>query len=315
MKTRTLIFIFFLLSFAGYSQEWIEFTVSESTKPSYELLKSTDTIVEFEIDVPGMFLTVVDTFNRVLIEEHTRMDSIGYPELPVISYLVAIPTCDSLILNVEFLDSIKYSNMNIYPAPELIQDTTAEGAIALNEQFAYDSTAYETDGWFPGTVAETTDKGAIRAQDVVRVLFYPIQFNPVNKEIWAYSQAKITLTFYNSSGSLQKDVGIFNEVVGNTLINYNSNGLNASVSCGAGLEDSGSIKWVTSFPNDYVEDSCDYLIITHNNFYTDPVAKSEIEALAQHRADFNGFNVVIIMIDDMINSGSIPGFLQSLKIN
>ena len=88
-------------------------------------------------------------------------------------------------------------------------------------------------------------------------------------------------------------MGIFNEVVGNTLINYNSNGLNASVNCGAGLEETGTIKWVTSFPNDYAEDSCDYLIITHNNFYTDPVAKSEIESLAQHRADFNGFDVVM----------------------
>ncbi|MCF8364866.1 MAG: T9SS type A sorting domain-containing protein [Bacteroidales bacterium] len=69
--------------------------------------------------------------------------------------------------------------------------------------------------------------------------------------------------------------------------------MNASVSCGAGLEESATIKWVTSFPNDFVEDSCDYLIITHNNFYTDPDAKSEIESLAQHRADFNGFNVVM----------------------
>lgn len=195
MKTRTLLLALLIISFTANSQDWIEFTASESTKPNYVLLKSTNTIVEFEIEVPGMFSTVIDTFNRVQIEEHTRMDSAGFPEMPIISYLVAIPTCDSVILNIELLDSIKYSNMNIYPAPELVPDTTAGGAVALIEQFYYDRTAYETDAWFPGTVAETIDKGAIRAQDVVRVLFFPVQFNPVKKEIWAYSKANVILTF------------------------------------------------------------------------------------------------------------------------
>jgi len=146
---------------------------------------------------------------------------------------------------------------------------------------------------FPGYVGKAIDKGAIRSQNVVIVVLYPVQFNPVKDLIKAYSDFQISLTFNNPSGSINNDVGIFNEVVGNTLINYQSNGLNASVNCGAGLEESGTIKWVTSFPNDYVEDSCDYLIITHNNLYTDSVAKSEIESLAQHRADFNGFNVVM----------------------
>ena len=193
-------------------------------------------MVEFEVTIPGMLNTVIDTFNRVNIKNHTRFDSLGYPEVPIVSFIVAIPQCDSVYLNVDLLDSTTIDDINIYPAPRLVLDTTAGGAVALVEQFEYDRDAYETDAWFPGTVAETVDKGAIRAQDVVRVLFYPVQFNPVKKEIWAYSQVKITFTFYNASGSIHKDVGIFNEVVGNTLINYNSNGLNASISCRAGFE-------------------------------------------------------------------------------
>lgn len=314
MKTTTLFILLFFAFQTTYPQTWIEFTKSESTKPFYELLTSTDTIVEFKIVVPGMFSTVIDTFNSVQVTGHARMDSVGHPEIPIISYLVAIPTCDSVIMNIELFDSIRYSNVNIYSAPELIPDTTAEGNIALIEQFAYNRTVYEADAWFPGTVAETIDKGAIRAQAVIRVLFYPIQFNPVKKEIWAYSQAKISLTFYNSSGTLQKEVGIFNEVVGNTLINYNSNGLNASVSCGAGLEDAGTIKWVTSFPNGYVEDTCDYLIITHQDYYTDTVARNEIEALAQHRANFNGFDVVIIKMIDIEEEDTLAGFNNKDKM-
>jgi len=68
------------------------------------------------------------------------------------------------------------------------------------------------------------------------VLLYPVQFNPVQKKIKAYSKLKGTLTFSNPTDSINKNVGIFSEVVGNTLINYESSGMNASVSCGDGLD-------------------------------------------------------------------------------
>ncbi|MCD4664611.1 MAG: hypothetical protein K8R68_05005 [Bacteroidales bacterium] len=124
----------------------------------------------------------------------------------------------------------------IYPAPEIVQDTTEGGYIFLTEEFNYNDTAYTTNNYYPGTIVELTDKGALRDQNCVRVLINPVQFNPVNKDCMVYYELQITLTFNNPSGSINKDVGIFNEVVGNTLINYESNGLNASVSCGAGLD-------------------------------------------------------------------------------
>jgi hypothetical protein len=102
------------------------------------------------------------------------MDSVGFPEIPVISYLVAIPSCDSVILNLTLLDSLRFSDVNIYPAPELVPDTLTGGTIALVEEFSYDSAAYSTDDWLPGTVAETIDKGAIRDQHVIRVLYFPV---------------------------------------------------------------------------------------------------------------------------------------------
>jgi tetratricopeptide (TPR) repeat protein len=285
-----------------YSQDWIEFTVSETTVPTYDLSKSLDTIVEFELLVPGMFSTAIDSFNRVQIKEHLKLDSVGYPEIPIVSYLVSIPECDSVNLEISMLDSIKIDDIFIYPAPELVLDTTHGGAIALIEQFAYNRTAYETDGWIPGIVSETVDKGAIRAQNVVRVLIYPVQFNPVKREAWVYSKANISLTFYNSSGSINDDVGIFNEVVGNTLINYNSNGLNASVNCGAGMYNAGSWKWATNFPNDAIMDTCDYLLITDEYFFNEQAAKVYIDSLARHRAEFNGFDVVMVKMIDIEDS-------------
>ncbi|HQB48074.1 MAG TPA: C25 family peptidase propeptide domain-containing protein, partial [Bacteroidales bacterium] len=112
-------------------------------------------MVEFEIVVPGMYSTAINSFNRVEIKNHLRLDSVGFPEIPVISYLVAIPSCDSVNLNLTLLDSIRFNDVIIYPSPELVPDTLTGGAIVLVEEFSYDTTAYNSDEWFPGTIAET----------------------------------------------------------------------------------------------------------------------------------------------------------------
>ncbi|MCF8379153.1 MAG: T9SS type A sorting domain-containing protein [Bacteroidales bacterium] len=293
MKTRTLFLALLIISFTANSQDWIEFAASESTKPNYELLKSTDTIVEFEINVPGMFSTAIDTFNRVLIKEHSRMDSVGYPEIPIISYLVAIPSCDSVILNIEVSDSIKYTNMNIYPAAEIVEDSTGDGVKYLREEFEYNEVAYSNNSFFPGIFAETLEKGNVRTQHCISVRIFPVQFNPALHEINAYSKIKVTLTFENPTGQVNENVGIFNEMLGNTMINYFSNGLNASVSCGAGDGTCHEDFWITSLPNDKIDDPCDYLIITPAGFF----GNTDINSLAMHREMFNGFDVKIVSTD------------------
>nr|NQU91926.1 hypothetical protein [Bacteroidota bacterium] len=305
MKKLILFVLFVLCVSLIEAQDWTEFSTCEVTSPSYCIFQSNDTIVQFNVTVPGMFETAVDTFNRVNIKEHTKMDSVGFPEMPIVTFLIAIPDCDSVNLNIALMDSVQYTGYNIYPAPELVPDTTSGEAIALVEEFAYGTSVYNTDAMFPGYMGETIDKGAIRDQHVIRVVLYPVQFNPVRGIINAYSDFQITLTFNNSIGSINEDVGIFNEVVGNTLINYQSNGLNASVNCGAGMDDNeGSAYWVNALPNNKVDSTCDYLIITPIDFYSDTVARNKIEELAQHRANFNGFDVAIVRtstIDTFIN--------------
>ncbi|HRW21300.1 MAG TPA: C25 family cysteine peptidase, partial [Bacteroidales bacterium] len=315
---KSILFVLIVLCFNSIiAQNWMEFTASESTTPDYNILQSNDTIVKFSVFIPGMFETSIDTFNRVNIKEHTRLDSVGFPEIPIVSFLVAIPQCDSVNMQITILDSTQFSGYNIYPAPELVPDTTEGGAIALVEQFAYYRAAYETDVLFPGYIGETLDKGAIRAQNVVRVLLYPVQFNPVKKTIKAYSDLQITLTFNNPSGSINKDIGIFNEVGGNTLINYESNGLNASISCGAGLENSGSWFYVDDVTSQKINSACDYLLITHDSLYFTEAGQKAIDSLAAHRAHFNGFDVAIIttsVIDDDIIPIGLPLKIKIFKL-
>jgi len=100
MKKINLFFlVLFLINISLWSEEWISFDNSDNTIPEHILMQSNNSFVEFEVTIPGMNSRVVDNFNRVNIPEHTKMDSVGFPEFPVVTYLIAIPECD----NVNFI--------------------------------------------------------------------------------------------------------------------------------------------------------------------------------------------------------------------
>lgn len=286
---------------AASADEWINFNESESSVAIYDVTNSTNSIVEFELEIPGMNSKDVDYYNRVYFPEHSRMDSVGFPEVPFVSYLIAIPDCDNVNLNISVTDSIVIDSLNIYPSPELVVVNNGDVSY-LEEQFSINEAFYNTDTYFPGYLGELVEKGAVRDQHCIRIKIYPVQFNPVQQQAIAYSKLNIEMTFDNTSGLINNDTGIFNEICGKAMINHISNGMNASVNCGVNRE--GSVCWIDDDPanllvNDYINPVCDYLIITHENFCDDPETREQLRLLAQKRATYNGFDVVIVTLEDI----------------
>ncbi len=103
------------------ADEWINFNTRGESSPIYEVENSSSYLVEFELEIPGMNSRDVDIYNRINIPEHTSMDSVGFPEVPYVSYLIAIPECDNVNFNVTVLDSVVIDSMYIYPAPEWVE--------------------------------------------------------------------------------------------------------------------------------------------------------------------------------------------------
>jgi len=297
-KINFVLVMLFVFIFSASADEWLNFNDRGESAPIYDVSNSTSSLVEFELEIPGMKSIDVDIYNRVYIPEHAKMDSIGFPEVPVVTYLIAIPECDNVNLNVTLLDSVVIDNITIYPAPEWVEVNNGDYTY-LEEQFTINSSFYNSDEYFPGYTGELVEKGAVRTQHCIRVKVYPVQFNPVQQQVIAYSRVNIEMTFDNAVGSVNEDVGIFNEVCGNAMINYNSNGLNASVSCGAGYRDPGSVTWLTYLDSlfmGYGGTHCDYLIITHEEFWYN----DNLQALADKRDEYNGFDVVIVKTEDFL---------------
>ena len=297
-KISLVLAVLVVFGFTASAEEWLNFNERGESAPIYDVTNSTSSLVEFELEIPGMESKEIDTFNRVYIPEHTKLDSIGFPEVPVITYLIAIPECNNVNLNITLLDSIIIDNINIYPAPEWIEHSKGENSY-MEEKFTINNAFYNSDEYFPGYTGELVEKGAVRDQDCIRVKIYPVQFNPVQQQVTAYSRVNVEITFDNAIGSVNNDVGIFNEVCGNAMINYISNGLSASISSGTSRD--GSWDWLepADLSGEYINPVCDYLIITNEAFYTNEDTRTAIENLAIKRADYNGFDVGIVKMCDI----------------
>ncbi|MCK4311762.1 MAG: hypothetical protein KAW88_03395 [Candidatus Cloacimonetes bacterium] len=92
MKRISLILIVLVVFvFTVSADEWLNFNDRGESAPIYDVSNSTSSLVEFELEIPGMESEEIDKFNRVYIPEHTKLDSIGFPEVPVVTNLIVFP--------------------------------------------------------------------------------------------------------------------------------------------------------------------------------------------------------------------------------
>ncbi|MEA3431378.1 MAG: C25 family cysteine peptidase, partial [candidate division WOR-3 bacterium] len=309
-----------LLSYAGYSAgAWVPFTRGSVTPPQINLIESNSSKVSFSVEVCGMNSedTLVEgtLYQKINIPDHWFYEETGFPKIPVVNVLLAIPDCDSAILSITPTDSLEYENYNVYPMPRFVG---GEGSL-LKEEFTKNDSIYSIDAYFPNSFGRIGELGAVREQKIVRVEIYPTQFNPVTHKLKVYTDYEVELTFTNPASGVNENTGIFSNICGNTILNYEFSGLNASVSVGTG--EKGSVTRVTSIPNPWTGPACDYLIITYDDLFN----SSYLDQIAYRRANYNGFDVVIVKVDDIYagyptsgdywNEESIRNFIQSVYEN
>ena len=283
-----------------FAEEWIEFTSSTPEEPFIENFLAPN--VSFSVEVFGMYSTNISengtVYQRVTIPDWFVLEEIGKPEIPVIRLLVAIPECDSATLTDNVFNEMTFDNYHIYPAPDYEEVQNPDGSVYLAEVFTKNDSAYNTDQFFPEVTAEIKEIAYIRDQKIAEVWIYPVQFNPVTHQIRANTYYEIELNFVNPTSSVNVNTGIFSNVCQNTLLNYTLGGRGASDNVGA--RSRGTVEWITV--NDTLGlITADYLIITADDFFDINNHNTDIESLANHRAAYNGFDVAVVNVDDVMS--------------
>ena len=314
---RYLFYIFCLtiiITLQTFAQStWVPFLQPTYTKPATILTTSNNSNVSFNVQINGMQTSDqkigVTGYQSLSIPDGELMIKEGSPQIPMMTKLIAIPDCDNVSISVSPSNQLQFANYNVPPAPRYEKKKLPDGTDQRILVFEEDKSVYSANSDFPGKYGEIIETGYVRGQKVARVAIYPIQFSPASKSIKVYTNFNISLSFVNSTSPVNKELGIFRGMMHHIALNYEPSGINATTKISNTIKNnqlskasperitSGSVIRVTDLSTLKGTNAIpvDYLIITHSSLYN----SNSLTILANHRRDFNGYDVAIVLLDSI----------------
>ncbi|MCL2074309.1 MAG: C25 family cysteine peptidase, partial [Marinilabiliaceae bacterium] len=245
------------------------------------------------------------TYTRLMLPGGSAVNSAGSPELPVLRYKFAVPEHAGIDIVSKVTSRQTLSPCLVYPVPNYEFGTDADGNDVLVEQFTYVANAYAVPRTGNEPVAIVASNGAFRKQKYSEIDLNIFEYCPVSGNLEVLENFQITLEFQNPTGEFSVDLGIFSKTAELTFINYEGSGISAVANDKKFMSPNfqkGSITWKNiSTPADVVGLECDYLIITTSQFFSElDTISCQVYRLADHRASYNGYDVVILNSDQII---------------
>ena len=282
---------------------WIPFyhNAVEGSKPIPTIKDETTQDILINFDIPGMWAQEINiqglTYHQISIPFHANRTSVGLPALPMVGRIVEVPLGVDFSFEIYKKKTIDLKYYNIYPAQEkkIRQHTDTIKPFAIN------GTAYLNPGLYPlsPVMLEANQIGIIRGHRIIFLKVYPVQFDPITKELLAYSQIEVKIK-YNKPGQIDPvnpriKSDAFEALLQKSIVNYkNYNRF--------GRENERTEK----------QAGCDYLIITDGNFHTSANVNDPVERFAQWKRQ-KGYNTRIVDIANITNGQTAVGLRTYLQ--
>ena len=266
---------------------WIPFDgVSKPGEVPRSAMKDETTMgATVNFDIPGMFVHEVKAegviYHRMSIPGHATLTDIGKPELPIIGQIIEVPYGVNFDIEIIKSQSIPLECYNVYPAQEPLRDQEAE---ALN--FSIDEVTYQTDAFYPEELAMIGmgDIGIVRGHRIVFLKVNPLQYNPVTREMRAFSNIEVRLNYDKPAQTQPVSTRImspaFEALLQRVALNY---------------MDSSRFD-VDNEPEK--REGCDYLVLTHGDFY-DPSDSNNPIVQFQNWKQQKGYQTKVVDIADI----------------
>jgi hypothetical protein len=276
--------------------QWVPFIPgSEPGSLSEIKLKSSDTMgIMVDSDIPGMYITDVLTNNtlyqKLSIPYVGYTMEIGKPEVPVIRRYLEVPYDVNLSVEIFYSNYTILDGYYIYPAQEALADIEN-----VTSEFVIDNETYSTNEFYPSYNAFVDEPVIIRGHRIISLTIYPVQFNPVTRQIRGYSKIEVRIN-YESPAQID---GIeerlesegFEQFLKSFVFNYKS-----------------PDKYVTRRDNPpNLSPGADYLIITDDAFET------QVQPLANWK-EKKGYTTMIVKKSTIPGTGTaddIAAYIQN----
>lgn len=279
---------------------WIPFTLQaeKDSKPFYALKDETTMGILVNFEFSGMWVRekIIDktTYHELSIPTLSSVNDEGKPALPIAGKIIEIPRDVDFELEIYKSDSVQFSCYNAIPFQEL---TTEQAGDSL-KKFEIDSKIYTKNTDYPGKLAsiDIQDMGIVRGHRLVFLKVHPVQFNPVQKSLTAFSHIEVRIK-YDKPAQIEPIESrlyssAFEEILEASVYNYKFDRL-VEEDEGEGTEDD----------NDDKRTGCDYLIITEDAFYDDSDLNNPVNQLVQWKTR-KGLVVDVVKISAIGNTAA-----------
>ena len=197
-----------IIMMAGISWgEWINTSGLYTDEPvTATVQRSDESGTDFSVSVNGLMMEDLviegESYSKLSIPGQSATWQVGHPELPKVVKVIAIPATGNVELYVEPGSFTIYEGINIPPAQEEdLWDVAGAG-----DQLYFDDVCYEENAFYPSTLAEISEPMVARDLRIVAVTMYPVQYNPVTKQLRVYSDLSVSVVHTGGTGVNEKQI-------------------------------------------------------------------------------------------------------------
>ena len=230
----------------------------------------------------------------------------GTPQLPYISEKLWVPSQATNVFVQAKVNGtpVTYQDILVYPCPKTVVKTDDKGYSYLDREFFRDPNKYQNMDLLPQATAVIRQDGYFRSLRMIQLDIYPVRYKVGEKVLETVTDLTITITWQlESTMAVKKDATKgFEKTAPQLVLNYaayqkSQEGqpkVETTVVRSASLP-AGSVTYITGSQLRDAGIACDYLIVTHPDFYSSPA----LNDFAQYRADHSGLNIVVAKVDDI----------------
>lgn len=193
-----------VVSFAS-AREWVPFTDAPLSEEVATSITSSDlSATVIEVEVPGMLVEPayrgMPGSVELAIPGARPLSSPGMPDLPVLSYMLAVPNSGNARLEVLGLEERVLSGYDIAPAAPF----QLEGGERVDA--AADPAVYSKDAFYPAEVASVSEPAILRDLRLVSLRVNPVRYNPVTRELSVVERVRVRVVTEGGTGVNPKRV-------------------------------------------------------------------------------------------------------------
>ena len=184
----------------------------------------TDSYIDVSLRLDQMSIDDVDVDGTVLqqisIPGVTLPNNEGAPNLPGFGRFIAIP--NGAVPSVEIL-SMKtrtFTGVDVLPAFDIPLDTDDSPLT-----YVKDEAIYTVDAYYPESPVDISQQTSLRGVNAVVLGITPFQYNPVTRELVAYTEIDVRVSFEGGNGTFGDDRlrnRYWEPVLASNLMNYES---------------------------------------------------------------------------------------------